>query len=281
MTIAIIGLGLIGGSMALALKDKGFAQHLIGVESDARHRELALERSLVDEVLPLTEAVQRSALVILATPVDAALTLLPQILDLTEQQVVIDAGSTKLCLVNEVRQHRARRRYVATHPMWGTEFSGPLAATRDAFRGKATIICDREDSGREAVQLAELMYQVLGMRLVYMAAADHDVHVAYVSHISHITSFALANTVLAKEREQDAIFELASAGFESTVRLAKSNPRMWQPILKQNRDNVLDVLGEHILQLQQFKESLEADDDDRLRALMENANSIRKVLDKQ
>ncbi len=162
--------------------------------------------------------------------------------------------------------------------MWGTEYSGPQAATRDAFAGKATVICNVAESNNSAVEMAEDLYTALGMYLVHMDADDHDVHVAYVSHISHITSFALANTVLEKEKEEDAIFELASAGFESTVRLAKSNPAMWVPIFMQNSENVLDVLNEHISQLRKFKACLEKENTHYLKELIENANKIRRII---
>jgi prephenate dehydrogenase len=162
--------------------------------------------------------------------------------------------------------------------MWGTENSGPAAAIKNAFIKKATVICSKEESDVDAVELIEQIYGVLQMHILYMDAAAHDMHVAYVSHISHITSFALANTVLEKEREEDAIFELASGGFESTVRLAKSNADMWVPIFMQNRDNVLDVLNEHIAQLRKFKACLEKENYTFLQELIENANGIRRIL---
>jgi prephenate dehydrogenase len=171
-----------------------------------------------------------------------------------------------------------RSRFVATHPMWGTEYSGPEAAVHDAFRGRSCVICEKDKSAPDAVATLEKIYRMLGMNLVYMDAESHDVHAAYVSHISHITSFALANTVLEKEKEEDAIFELAGGGFESTVRLAKSSPSMWAPIFMQNRENVLDVLNEHITQLRKFKSCLEKENYEYLKELMENANKIRRIL---
>jgi prephenate dehydrogenase len=162
--------------------------------------------------------------------------------------------------------------------MWGTEYSGPESAVRDAFIGRACVICEKEKSDADAVEAIEKVYRELGMHIIYMNAEDHDVHTAYISHISHITSFALANTVLEKEKEEDAIFELASAGFESTVRLAKSNPAMWAPIFMQNRENILDVLNEHISQLRKFKACLEKENGEYLLELIENANKIRKII---
>lgn len=278
MTVTIIGIGLIGGSMALALKEKGFATKVIGVDANSLHRQKALELLLVDAVLSLEEAVAASDLVILAVPVNVADQLLPLILDIVDQQVLMDVGSTKEGLLDAIAHHPKRGRFVATHPMWGTEYSGPEAAVKGAFVDKATVICNREENDADAIALVEEVYKQLGMHLVYMNAKDHDVHVAYVSHISHITSFALANTVLEKEREEDAIFELASGGFESTVRLAKSNPAMWVPIFMQNKENILDVLNEHIAQLGRFKTSLETENHEYLQELIEHANGIKRIL---
>ncbi|HYF33635.1 MAG TPA: prephenate dehydrogenase [Chitinophagaceae bacterium] len=278
LTVTIIGTGLIGGSMAIALKEKGIAARIIGVDANETHGKRALQLKLVDEVLELHEAVAQSDLVILAIPVDASEALLPVILDKVNKQVIMDVGSTKYGVIEAVAAHPKRSRFVATHPMWGTEYSGPEAAVSGAFVNKATIICNKHETDADAVELVEKLYQSLGMHLLYMDAAAHDLHAAYVSHISHITSFALANTVLEKEREEDAIFELASAGFESTVRLAKSNPAMWVPIFMQNRENVLDVLNEHISQLRKFKSCLEKENYDYLRELIENANKIKRII---
>lgn len=278
MTVAIIGIGLIGGSLALALKDKGLAAKVIGVDSNAHHREKAMTLGLVDEVMELNEAVDKADLVVLAMPVDALLKLLPQVLDKIHHQVVIDVGSTKEGILAAVKDHPARKNFVATHPMWGTEYSGPEAAVHGAFAGKATVICNKEESSEEAVKLVEDMYRRLGMHLIYMNGGDHDIHVAYISHISHITSFALANTVLEKEREEDTIFELASAGFASTVRLANSNPLTWASIFMQNKENVLDVLNEHISQLRKFKSCLEKENYEYLEELMVNANKIKRII---
>jgi prephenate dehydrogenase len=278
MIVTIIGTGLIGGSMALTLKEKGFATKVIGVDASEQHLAQALALGIIDEAHNLQDAVALSDLIIIATPINAAENLLPQILDITNKQVVMDVGSTKNNICKIVGAHPQRGRFVATHPMWGTEYSGPEAAIKNAFTDKATVICSKEASDPDAASLVEQVYQTLGMHLLYMEAAAHDVHVAYISHISHITSFALANTVLEKEREEDAIFELASGGFESTVRLAKSNPSMWVPILMQNKENVLDVLNEHISQLRKFKASLEKEDPDYLLELIEKANGIKRIL---
>jgi prephenate dehydrogenase len=276
--VTIIGTGLIGGSFALVLKDKELVTKVIGVDNNKEHQEKALELGIVDEVFSLDEAIAKSKLIVLAVPVDALASLLPAVLDRIENQVVMDMGSTKANVVALVANHPKRRRFVASHPMWGTEYSGPEAAVKTAFSNKAVVICDAENSDADALDLVINLYQQSGMHLIYMDAEAHDLHAAYISHISHITSFALANTVLEKEKEEDAIFELASAGFESTVRLAKSNAAMWVPIFKQNRENVLDVLNEHISQLRKFKSCLEKENYEYLGELIDHANGIRRIL---
>ncbi|MBU6158335.1 MAG: prephenate dehydrogenase [Bacteroidetes bacterium] len=279
-TVTIVGVGLISGSFALALKQHGLAERVIGVSRTEKSAKKALELGLIDEVMPLDAAVKAADLIYVAIPVDASISMLQQILDNVQQhQIVTDAGSTKSQICAAVDNHPMRARFVAAHPMWGTEYSGPEAAVKNAFTGKACVICDAEKSAPDALKAIEEIYQTIGMHLLFMSAVDHDMHAAYVSHISHITSFALANTVLEKEKEENAIFELAAGGFESTVRLAKSNPDMWLPIFKQNRDNVLDVLNEHISQLRKFKAALEKENYDFLQELMQQANRIGKILE--
>jgi prephenate dehydrogenase len=277
--VTIVGVGLISGSFALGLKEKGLAKHIIGVSRTEASSKKALELGLIDEALPLAEAVLKSDLIYVAIPVDVTLPVMKTIMDMvTDKQIVADAGSTKQALCVSLDKHPMRQRFVATHPMWGTEYSGPEAAVKDAFTGRACVICEKERSDKAAVDAIEKVYRALGMHIIYMDAAAHDMHTAYISHISHITSFALANTVLEKEREDDAIFELASAGFESTVRLAKSNPAMWAPIFMQNRENILDVLNEHISQLRKFKVCLEKENEEYLKELIENANKISRII---
>jgi len=276
--IAIVGVGLIGGSLALQLHEKKISSRLIGVDRNKEHCKKALELELVDEILDLDDAISGSEIIFLAIPVDSIVKLLPGILDKIEKQIVIDLGSTKEQLIASVKDHPKRGRYVATHPMWGTEYSGPEAAVRGAFEDKAVIISNANESDEDALEWTKAMFKKIRMHLLEMNAADHDLHAAYVSHISHITSFALANTVLEKEKEKQAIFELASAGFESTVRLAKSNPAMWVPIFMQNRENVLDVLNEHIAQLKKFKSCLERENRENLQELIEGANKIQKII---
>ena len=278
MRLAVIGIGLIGGSLALSLKKKGFVSNVIGVDNNPNHQAEALRLGIVDEIMTLEDAVKLSDIIAIATPVNIAEKLLPSVLDLVDQQVVFDLGSTKEAVAHIASVHAKKGRFVPTHPMWGTEFSGPSAAQSDAFENKATVICNAEQVDTDALLTVERLYKTLGMHIVSMNATKHDIHVAYVSHISHITSFALANTVLEKEKESDNIFELASGGFDSTVRLAKSNAATWVPIFMQNKENVLDVLNEHISQLRKFKSCLEKENFEYLSDLIENANGIKRIL---
>jgi len=281
MIVTIIGPGLIGGSIAIGLRESGFATRLIGVDRNADHAAHAVALGLVDEVRPLAEAIRESQIIVVATPVDSLVTLLPQVLDLVNnEQIVLDAGSTKGPALQAVAQHPQRARFVATHPMAGTEHSGPTAAVAGLFLGKCCVFTAIEQSAPDAVEVARRLYESLGMRITYLDGAEHDLHVAYVSHISHIASFALALTVLEKEREEDRIFELASGGFSSTVRLAKSNPDTWIPIFRQNRDNVLDVLDEFINTVSRFRTLLIKKDFETFEAYMRQANDISRIIDK-
>ncbi len=278
MTVTIIGLGLIGGSFALALKDRGLTDRVIGVDTDPAHAAKAVELGLVDEIRPMDEAVEQADLIALAIPVNAIPLLAVKILNRVDRQVVMDMGSTKEELCEVIAQHARRGRFVAPHPMWGTEYSGPEAAVRGAFTGRSVVVCQRELSDPDAVELVEGLYERIGMPIIEMGAEEHDLHAAYVSHISQVTSYALALTVLEKEREESKIFALAGGGFESTVRLAKSSGEMWIPILLKNKYNVLDVLREHIHQLQIMRRMIERDDAEGLRAAIGKANSIRRII---
>jgi len=283
MKVGVIGLGLIGGSMAIDLKRKGFAQEVLGVEAEPLNAAAAQKIGLADRVVPLQECVEESDLIILAVPVGAAVKVLPEILDIFASQnvaekIVIDVCSTKEHLSRAVKYHKARKQYVATHPMAGTEYSGPWAAMPGLFDGHACIICDAEESSPKAVQTVEQLYDTLNMRTIYMNSSNHDVHTAYVSHISHVTSFALALTVLDKEKDEKHIFDLASGGFSSTVRLAKSSPDMWIPILTQNRDNVLQVMDTYIDKMNAFRKAIAEGDEDAVRTLIEDANRIRRII---
>jgi prephenate dehydrogenase len=276
---AVIGVGLMGGSLALQWRAHQLADWIIGVEANDFHAQQAVSLQLVNEIRPLDEALDKADVIALAIPMDAMLNLLPSIMDkLQPHQIVFDLGSTKALLLRAIDQHPHRKQFVSTHPMWGTEHNGPAAATIHSFQQKAVVICNAAESNTAAVDWVRSMYLSMGMHVLDMQAEAHDLHAAYISHISHITSFALANTVLEKEKEEDTIFELASGGFESTVRLAKSSPAMWVPIFQQNRENVLDVLNEHISQLRKFKSCLEKENYAYLATLIEQSNTIRKVL---
>lgn len=279
MKISIIGVGLIGGSIALKLKQKNSVDYIYGIDNNTDNLNEALSLNIISEKADFETGIKKSDLIIIAIPVDSARKILPEVLNLiSDQQTVMDVGSTKSGIVNSVKDHPKRSRFVAFHPMWGTENHGPKSAIADSFSGKAGVICNREESADDALQLVENIVNNLDMHPIYMNAEDHDIHTAYISHISHITSYALANTVLEKEKEEETIFQLASSGFSSTVRLAKSHPEMWVPIFKQNKDNVLDVLNEHISQLRKFKSALEKDNFEYLEELIVNANRIREIL---
>jgi prephenate dehydrogenase len=279
MTIGILGTGMMGGSFAWLISEKKPSWNIIGHDALAEHAEKALEQGFIDEAVSLNELVKRSDLVIITIPVNHIVRSLPSILDdITAQQVVMDIGSTKEQIVGAVKDHPRRGRFVASHPMWGTEYSGPENAVKGAFKGRVAVICNKEESDTDALALVESIYDLVPMQKVYMEAHEHDIHAAYVSHISHIASYALALTVLEKEREEDKIFLLAGGGFESTVRLAKSNPAMWVPIFMQNKENVLDVLNEHISQLRKFKACLEKENFEYLQELIEGANKIGRII---
>ena len=281
--LGIIGLGLIGGSMAIDLKRKGFAKTVLGVDADPVNAAAAEKIGLVDRLVGLEECIDQSDVIILAVPVDAAMKLLPRVLDRfaeteAKDKLIMDVCSTKEMLACCVKYHPKRKMYVASHPMSGTEYSGPWAALPGLFDGRACIICDSEESDHKAVRVVENLYTTLNMRVIFMNSSSHDVHTAYVSHVSHVISFALAQTVLEKEKDEKHIFDLASGGFSSTVRLAKSGADMWTPILLQNGDNVLHVMDTYIEKLNAFRKAIVDGDEDTVRRLIEEANKIRRII---
>lgn len=278
MNIAIIGLGLIGGSIGIRLKQTHFFDKIIGVEKNEAHQEKALQLELVDEIQPLSEAIKNSKVIVLTVPVDTILNLLPDIMEHIDEQVVIDMGSTKSIILERIKDHPKRGRYVAAHPMTGTEYSGPEAALAGLFENKMMVYVEAFRSDEDAFELADALTDQLAMKTSFMTAEEHDMHTAYVSHISHLTSFALALTVLEKEKSQGRIFELAGSGFESTVRLAKSSPDMWTPIFKQNRANVLEVLEEHIKQLQHIYQKIDQEDYPAVHKWIKKSNKIKRII---
>ena len=278
MNIAIVGIGLIGGSIAIRLRETKFCDKIIGVDKSEVNQKKALQLNLVDEIMTLEEAVQQAKVIILTTPVDVIMKLAPQLLDQVEDQVIIDMGSTKINILQQIADHPKRGRYVAAHPMAGTEYSGPEAAISNLFKDKNMVYVEAFKSDEDAFDLADAITDQLEMKSLFMNAEEHDMHTAYVSHISHLTSFALALTVLEKEKSQGRIFELAGSGFESTVRLAKSSPDMWTPIFKQNRENVLEVLEEHIKQLNKLHDSLKNEEYNELYKLIKKSNKIKRII---
>ncbi|WP_295939978.1 prephenate dehydrogenase [uncultured Alistipes sp.] len=279
MKVLIAGLGLIGGSFALALRDRGIVEEILGVESSKEHAAEALRLGLADRIVSLEEGIAQVDLVVLATPVDTIPLLAVKALNkIDDRQVVMDMGSIKGELCEVISMHAHRGRFVAAHPMWGTEYSGPKAAQHGAFTGCNVVLCETKRSDADALAEVEGIFRRLEAPAVYMEPEEHDLHAAYVSHISHVSSFALALTVLEKEREDRHIFDLAGGGFESTVRLAKSAASTWIPILLRNKYNVLDVLREHIHQLQVMRRMIERDDAEGLKEAVQKANSIQRII---
>jgi len=280
MNISIIGVGHIGGSLARALRSRNFGSRFIGFDKNSNHARVALQLGLIDEVSDFKLAINKADLVILAIPVDQAKNEIRSVLDLIgEKVVVMDVGSTKQGICESIREHPRRKRYVATHPIAGTENSGPHSALADLFQNKVSILCEVEESDPDARELVEKLYGTLNMKILYMGSQEHDLHVAYVSHLSHVSSYTLGLTVLEIEKSEKTIFDLAGSGFESTVRLAKSSPSMWAPIFNQNAHHLSQALGAYIENLKLFKKMIDQGDSDRLYQLMEESNDIRRILD--
>jgi prephenate dehydrogenase len=280
MKTTIVGLGLIGGSMAIDLRKAGLATSLIGVEQNQKNAARALELGLVDEVLSLEEAVLQSDLVITAIPVNAIRSVTLKALDLvSDDTIIVDTGSTKSQICKAIEKHSRRFQFIAAHPIAGTENSGPDAAFSGLFKNKTNIICEQEKSSAKALQLAQQIFGALEMRTIFMDPIEHDKHVAYVSHLSHVSAFLLGQTVLDIEQDEKNIFNLAGSGFASTVRLAKSSPDMWAPIFEQNAEYLSQALLEYIMHLQRFQYHLMKRDVNELHKIMTQANKIRKTLD--
>ena len=276
--ISIIGIGLIGGSFALDLKQHIPGVQITGIDHNEVHLLEALELGIIDQIGDFSSLVDAD-LVALAIPVNAALEVLPQVLNLiSDQAVVIDMGSTKEAICKAVSTHPKRPQFLATHPIAGTEFSGPSAAIKGLFENKTNIICEVEKTLPALGEIVLTLFKNMGMHLRFMPADDHDKHIAYVSHLSHISSFMLGKTVIDKEQNERNIFDMAGSGFESTVRLAKSSPDMWTPIFEQNKANVIETLTEYIQNLNQFKAYMEQDDFEAVHNEMKNTNHIKQIL---
>jgi prephenate dehydrogenase len=279
MKVAIFGIGLIGGSLAKDLRANGFADEIIGVENSESHAKMALELGLVDKIVSREIAIAEADLIVLTVPVNSLIDELNFVLStITLNQVVTDMGSTKGVLIDAVKNSPNRNRYVATHPMAGTEFSGPTAAISGLFADKICIFCDVENSDSDAVDLVKKMYRAIKMDIKQMESHQHDMHAAYISHISHISSFVLAATVLEKEKDEEAIFEMAGGGFESTVRLAKSSPQTWSPIFEQNRPHLLEAIDTYIEKMYHFRNLINKKKFAELEQFMSEANEIKKIL---
>ncbi|MGB3775545.1 MAG: prephenate dehydrogenase [Leeuwenhoekiella sp.] len=276
--IIIIGVGLIGGSLARDLKRVLPHSEIFGIDSSKNHLEEAVGLGVIDHSAGL-EDLHKADLVILAVPVDQANLFLPPVLDAVgENTLVIDVGSTKNSICLAVSEHDKRRNFLAAHPISGTEFSGPSAAIEYLFSGKTIIICEVEKTAFKLQEKALELFSLLNMRLRYMDPQSHDKHIAYVSHLSHISSFMLGKTVMEKEKNEKDIFDMAGSGFASTVRLAKSNPATWSPIFKENKEDVLEALSEYIQNLNRFKDLLSADDYEAIYSEMNDANHIKSIL---
>ena len=279
MNIAIIGLGLIGGSFAKDLRKAGIASELLGVETSREHADRALQLGLVDRIVSFDDALLQSDVLLLAVPGDAIMTLLPKVLNVVRPaQTVIDLGSTKFRLAEAVRQHPNRERYVAAHPMAGTENAGPDAALEGLFKGKTVLLCDLEWSAPDACKTALEIFHAVGLKFEFMNSEQHDRHAAYVSHLSHVVAYALSLAVQSEEKAGYAVPRLAGGGFASTVRLAKSTPEMWIPIFQQNREPVLKAIDAFLERVQELKRCLEVNDFKKLEELIREANQIRDLL---
>ena len=276
--VYIIGVGLIGGSLGLDIKSLNEEVQICGIDSSDKHLEKALELGIIDAIGDY-EDLNNADMVILAIPVDKAVNVLPQVLNkISDETVVVDVGSNKLAICNAVANHPRRRNFLAGHPIAGTEFTGPEAALRGLFDKKTNIICEVEKTAFKLQEKALKLFSDLGMRIRYMNPEAHDKHIAYVSHLSHISSFMLGKTVIEKEKNERDIFDMAGSGFESTVRLAKSSPEMWTPIFEQNKANVIETLEEYINNLNKFKSLMESDQFDDIYLEMKNTNRIKDIL---
>ncbi len=278
MKIAIIGLGLMGSSIALGLRRSSFGSKFIGIDHNPDHAQTALDLKIIDSITTL-EKLPKVDIIVLATPIDVIKNLLPKVLNqLSDTTFVMDLGSTKRKCCQIIKDHPKRKQYIATHPMAGTENSGPEAAFAELFLNKVAIICDQELSDPKGFELIKKLYASLWMRTIEMSSEEHDRHIAYVSHLSHVSSFALGNTVLTIEKNERNIFDMASTGFASTVRLAKSSPEMWTPIFEHNKENVLFALEAYIENLQYIKQMLSQNEFKKIKSYMKETNDIRRIL---
>lgn len=279
MNIGVIGLGLIGGSFALAAKEHLEDLVLYGADQNQAHLEEAIESGIVDQSLS-PELYPKMDVMILAIPVNAASLLVLNILDqINDNALLFDAGSTKASICKIVSFHPKRNQFLATHPIAGTEFSGPSAAFADLYVNQTQILCEAQKTRPDLLEWAVQFFRLMKMNIEEMDPQAHDQHIAYVSHISHISSFMLGKTVMEKEQDERTIFDMAGSGFASTVRLAKSSPEMWTPIFEQNSVNILEVLNEYIANLKEFKKLLENKNWSAMHEQMQEINAIKTILE--
>lgn len=276
MNIGIIGLGLMGGSIAKAVKKYGIAKNVYGYVNKESTKKEVLELKLVDEIVDLETLKKISDVIILAIPVDAIIAMFPQLLDIRKNVTIIDMGSTKEFIVKSIPSE-IRENFIAAHPMTGTEKSGPKAAIDELYEGKTVVLCNLEDNGSVHVDKALRIFQDIGMRIVMMDAAAHDIHACFMSHLPHAISFSLANTVMNHE-DPKSIIALAAGGFKDMSRIAKSSPQMWSDIFGQNKKNLLASIELFLAHMNLVKEMLEKDQYEELKEWMETANSLHEIL---
>lgn len=276
--IFVIGIGLIGGSLCLKIRDINPNVEIYGIDISEEHLQQALESGIIDFKSSI-DNISKANLVLLTTPVDISNNIITEILDrINEKAIVIDFGSTKSNICRITKNHKNRENFIATHPIAGTEFSGPKAAFSELFTEKTIIICDAECSDNRLLGIVIDLFNKMKMKIRNMNSESHDKHIAYVSHLSHISSFMLGKTVMDKEKNENNIFDMAGSGFESTVRLAKSSPQMWSAIFKLNKKNILNSLDEYIINLNQFKTLIENENIAELNKEMTKTNYIKKIL---
>ena len=280
MKIAVVGLGLIGGSIAKELNTRSLGSiEVFGVDKKEEHSQKALQLGLVTEIISLEKACHTSDIIIVAVPVNVIEKILVEILDqIQDSTVVFDVGSTKKEICHAIKNHKMRHRFVASHPLAGTEYSGPEAAIMNLFNGKKNIICNKELSDSDAIERTIKVFEFLGMKSYFLSAEEHDKHMAYVSHLSHVTSFALSQTVLEIEKDEKQIFNLASTGFASTARLAKCNPVTWAAIFEKNASYLSEALEVYIQKMKEFKTLVDNIDANGMHASIIEANEIERVL---
>lgn len=278
MKVGILGLGLIGASISLKLKEVNDDISVYGFDKNDQSLDFSLSKQIIDKKLDLGALLDFDYL-FLAIPVESIKSELSSILDkISEKTLVIDFGSTKYQICNSVSNHIKRGNFLAAHPIAGTEFSGPAAAKKDLFDNKVMILCETENTNSSLLSSAIKMFKSLGMNIKTMDAIDHDRHIAYVSHLSHISSFMLGKTVMDKEDDEQTIYDMAGSGFESTVRLAKSSPEMWSSIFIENKKNIIESLDEYILNINNFKKLIESSNQENLNTEMKKINGIKEIL---